>query len=484
MSFERDFPDRNGRLHEGPSPTRSTPGKRTLTEALTTPRASSSSPESELVRTVGSDLIGGPPRGTIESMFGGHVVQRKSTAQEGADAPSETNLIPPGGGRPLDATTRAEFEPRFGSDLGGVRVHAGPAAAQAASAVKARAFTVGQEVVFGTDAYAPATPSGRRLLAHELTHTVQQRSQSGYAAAPLGLSHSSDAAEQEADHVADRVVEGRTAGPILASPRGLSRQPEGADDEAGSKAPKVATGDLKSIPNWTYIAYRDQKRVLLRYYTKDVQVGTIPWITNNPGNLTVDSSQPKGSAQREPYAQGAATLGPTDTRYRRYAIFANPEAGVGAILPYLKKLYEGNAAADPTTKSMTLRQVLKIYKGKEDDETDDVKDDYVNEIKKSMAKSITEADPATTEEQASAEADGYLNKPFADVKNYGDMMLARSMIALMKEEGLGVAPGVEYAKGGFVSNTQGRYDPQQLKLIEDLKGSEKANTEIRALIGE
>jgi hypothetical protein len=81
-----------------------------------------------------------------------------------------------GGGQPLPAGERRFFEPRFGYDFSGVRVHTGSAAADLASAVQARAFTVGRDVVFGAGQYAPGTDAGRRLMAHELTHVVQQES--------------------------------------------------------------------------------------------------------------------------------------------------------------------------------------------------------------------------------------------------------------------------------------------------------------------
>ncbi len=79
-----------------------------------------------------------------------------------------------GGGQPLPAPTRVFFEPRFG-DLSAVRVHDNVDAATAAHSVRARAFTLGSDVVFAAGAYTPQTPQGRRLLAHELTHVVQQR---------------------------------------------------------------------------------------------------------------------------------------------------------------------------------------------------------------------------------------------------------------------------------------------------------------------
>lgn len=78
-------------------------------------------------------------------------------------------------GQPLDAETRAYFEPRFGHDFSGVRVHTDSVAAAAARAVWARAYTIGRDVVFASREYAPATPEGKRLLAHELAHVVQQR---------------------------------------------------------------------------------------------------------------------------------------------------------------------------------------------------------------------------------------------------------------------------------------------------------------------
>jgi hypothetical protein len=79
-----------------------------------------------------------------------------------------------GGGAPLPTSARSFFEPRFGHDFSAVRVHTGTAARDAARTIHARAFTVGNDVVFGAGEYSPETPSGRHLLAHELTHVVQQ----------------------------------------------------------------------------------------------------------------------------------------------------------------------------------------------------------------------------------------------------------------------------------------------------------------------
>ena len=78
------------------------------------------------------------------------------------------------GGRPLSAGERDYFEPRFGRDFSDVKIHTDGQAAEVSEAIHARAFTVGRDVVFGAGEYAPGTTTGRRLLAHELTHVVQQ----------------------------------------------------------------------------------------------------------------------------------------------------------------------------------------------------------------------------------------------------------------------------------------------------------------------
>jgi Domain of unknown function (DUF4157) len=80
------------------------------------------------------------------------------------------------GGTPLPEAVRSFFEPRFGHDFSRVRVHVDGAAAAAADAVQARAYTIGSGIVFAAAEYAPATTKGKRLIAHELAHVVQQTS--------------------------------------------------------------------------------------------------------------------------------------------------------------------------------------------------------------------------------------------------------------------------------------------------------------------
>ena len=88
------------------------------------------------------------------------------------------------GGRPLDPSTRHFMEARFGVDFSAVRIHDGMAAAEVARGIDAAAFTTGTDVVFGTGRFDPESPAGRHLLAHELSHVVQQ-SRATPASSPL-----------------------------------------------------------------------------------------------------------------------------------------------------------------------------------------------------------------------------------------------------------------------------------------------------------
>ncbi|HMN20305.1 MAG TPA: DUF4157 domain-containing protein [Ottowia sp.] len=104
------------------------------------------------------------------------VARRPSAAGPVEMAPAQVEQVIASAGQPLDDRTRAFFEPRFGHDFRRVRIHGDSAAARSAAQVRARAYTVGEHVVFGSGQYAPNSVAGRALLAHELTHVLQQRS--------------------------------------------------------------------------------------------------------------------------------------------------------------------------------------------------------------------------------------------------------------------------------------------------------------------
>jgi hypothetical protein len=96
-----------------------------------------------------------------------------SPVAEGA-APPLVHRVVGSSGRPLDAATRRFMEPRFGRSFARVQVHDGSEAAASARSIGARAYTVGDHIVFNAGEFAPGTTGGRRLLAHELAHTAQQ----------------------------------------------------------------------------------------------------------------------------------------------------------------------------------------------------------------------------------------------------------------------------------------------------------------------
>ncbi len=103
----------------------------------------------------------------------GESVARGYTPSGGGVAAAPVDLVP-GGGEPLAQSAKSFFEPRFGHDFGHVRIHTDTRAAESARQVHALAYTFGRDIVFGAGMYEPWTPEGRKLLAHELTHVVQQ----------------------------------------------------------------------------------------------------------------------------------------------------------------------------------------------------------------------------------------------------------------------------------------------------------------------
>ncbi len=112
----------------------------------------------------------------------GEMVQKKAVpkptplnrSQSSSEAPPIVHKVINSSGQPLDSKTRTFMESRFGYDFSKVRVHIDGASADSACAVQARAYTTGHDIVFGSGEYAPSTAEGKRLLAHELVHIVQQ----------------------------------------------------------------------------------------------------------------------------------------------------------------------------------------------------------------------------------------------------------------------------------------------------------------------
>jgi hypothetical protein len=169
-----------------------------------------------------------------------------SAALEEQETSPVRDVVGSGGGALLDRDTRGFMESRLGADFSDVRVHTDAKATESARSVQAHAYTVGNDVVFQSDKYAPQSDSGQRMLAHELTHVVQQRS--GPVAgtpAPGGIqiSHPSDSFERAAEASADRVMSSATPSVeshAAAAPAAVQRAEADTGDEV-DEDPKLQT---------------------------------------------------------------------------------------------------------------------------------------------------------------------------------------------------------------------------------------------------
>lgn len=109
-----------------------------------------------------------PPKGAAKSSI------QRAQAPSASPLPPSSTRVNIAGGSPLPTAVRNSMEPRFGANFGNVRIHTGESAAQQSSALNANAFTVGEHIFFGRDKFQPQSDGGRQLIAHELTHTIQQ----------------------------------------------------------------------------------------------------------------------------------------------------------------------------------------------------------------------------------------------------------------------------------------------------------------------
>lgn len=134
------------------------------------------------------------------------------SAQGRASAPDDFgNRLPSGGGQPIPEQPRQDLESGLGVSLSSVRLHTDTVSASLASDISAQAFTVGQDIYFGRNQYQPGASSGYWLLAHEVTHTLQQDSGPSLAS-ELTVSDPADRAERDADSVADALLARRSTG--------------------------------------------------------------------------------------------------------------------------------------------------------------------------------------------------------------------------------------------------------------------------------
>jgi hypothetical protein len=258
--------------------------------------------------------------------------QRRSLRQA---VVNQASVVPPivhevlrSPGHSLDDNTRTFMESFLGHDFSRVRVHTDSRAAASARAVNAHAYTVGHGVVFGAARYAPTTSAAQRLLAHELTHVVQQR---GAIAKPETLLvASAGAAEREADQIADTVASSerhpaQKTLPQVTTATTLARQSDGKEKQEYAlpvQTPALAEREREvealEVNGKSYVLYQTEVR----------SEGSSSWLANNPGNLdyTADTAQ-WGAYENKKLKWGL----------HRFAIFPNEETGLKAVRSFLRK---------------------------------------------------------------------------------------------------------------------------------------------------
>jgi hypothetical protein len=193
---------------------------------------------------------GTPPMARItgEARASTHAALARWARKASGSAGGPPASVPAAGG-PLPTDLRAKLEPKLGASLSGVTVSTSGESAAAAAKLGARAFTVGQDIHFGAGQYDPSSKDGRKLIAHELTHTIQagaaiQRKHDGGAEVHAGVevSQPDDPAEKEADAVADAVTAETPEDQRHESAAREDGQAAGENGDAARKNPKAETG--------------------------------------------------------------------------------------------------------------------------------------------------------------------------------------------------------------------------------------------------
>lgn len=191
--------------------------------------------------------------------------KRRGSSQASPSSDSASSLVSDAlgtPGEPLQQNVRRNFESSFQHDFSDVRVHRDERAAVSAEAVNANAYTVGRDIVFASGYYAPETGEGDRLIAHELTHVMQQRGGASNLsshlhdeqASALRVSHPSDAAEQEADRVAQAVTQSgasQAASPTLQhsiDAGAVVQRQDKKEPEEGKKPEEEKKADAPAAP--------------------------------------------------------------------------------------------------------------------------------------------------------------------------------------------------------------------------------------------
>jgi Domain of unknown function (DUF4157)/D-alanyl-D-alanine carboxypeptidase len=253
-------------------------------------------------------------------------------------------------GEPLDADTRRWFEPRLGMDLGHVQVHHDtPQATSTAREVRASAYTVGQHIVFADGKYAPSSPTGREVLAHELSHVAQQRDDA-LPSGPLRVSRPSDPDEVTAHETAHALAAGQPVSPGAAIAYGPNGCVPGVP---GGSAGSTATPQLSRTSEATPVTQPPQAPHLARYPDPPAAVSIpspLPSATTAT-SPTVSTTRPEGSAIPGGWTTGAS--GPNAAPSRIGTVERVPIEGLPGKQREQEKLPSGSPAESYPTSTAT-----------------------------------------------------------------------------------------------------------------------------------
>ena len=226
--------------------------------------------------------------------------------------------VPPVGaesGQPLSRAVRGYFEPRFARDLSGVRIHTGRYTTSVVRALGARAVTIGPHILFRDGEYRPDSDTGKRLLAHELAHCLQQGADTNSSAVPTGIGATDDVYEREAEAAADQVLAGGAPPRLTLDRSGLLRRAisvvPGSAKLKVTTRPNVQTPTINAgggIANWGSDPIRCTGEVSITGSAGDSPVGwtlgfiQAQWIetnwmyyrgrVNNHGSLFLQRARP------------------------------------------------------------------------------------------------------------------------------------------------------------------------------------------------
>lgn len=195
----------------------------------------------------------------LQHSHGNAYVQRVVSGAGGEKAQEDEKPAAESHAQGLDAGTRSRMESSFGENFGDVRVHTGKPAGEVAGELGALAFTRGRDIYFKEGEYNPSTREGQELLAHELTHVVQQRG--GTSARGASVGPAGDTFEQEADEVAAAVMRGERAH--------VERRSAASDVRRQQKAPPQ---QQQVIKHWAPVMLEPNKTLQQPFPDFSVQV--------------------------------------------------------------------------------------------------------------------------------------------------------------------------------------------------------------------